>query len=515
MPEVSRTVRVIQNAKVAIFFYCINLGLQFFSRKIFLDCLGAELLGLNTTVQNLLQFLNLAESGIGAAVAFSLYKPLSQGNTQEIINIVSLQGWLYRRVGWFLVLGSLLLMSLFPWIFARTEIPLIYAYGTFICFLIGALLGYFVNYKIVVLSADQKEYKITIEIQTIKVIKIFLQMFAVWKLPQGYVWWMFLEAAAAVVTAIRLNRRVSKEYPWLSTNIVEVRTLKQQYDFILRKTKQLFFHKTAGYVLTQTTPLVIYSFTTLSTVALYGNYLVVMTGCLVLVDAFFKGFSSSVGNLVAEGNVKHIKQTFWKIVTLKLFVAGGICSGLLFLTHPFIKLWVGSEYQLPNEPVLVMIIIYFIQMTRTCDMFISAYGLFQDIWAPIIESILCLSLSILGGHYWGLSGILLGVLISQILVVNSWKAYFLYSRGFNDSIKEYLWMYTKKVFILLGIIFLLCFSFSYFDVIQITSFSDWLINATIVISVYVVSASLIFYCLDADFRKLTSYFLGRIFPKTE
>ena len=58
MAEVSRTARVIQNAKVALFFYCINLILQFFSRKIFLDYLGAELLGLNTTSQNLLQFLN-------------------------------------------------------------------------------------------------------------------------------------------------------------------------------------------------------------------------------------------------------------------------------------------------------------------------------------------------------------------------------------------------------------------------------------------------------------------------
>ena len=124
MAEVSRTARVIQNAKVALFFYCINLILQFFSRKIFLDYLGAELLGLNTTAQNLLQFLNLAESGIGAAVAFALYKPLSQNNRQEIIDIVSLQGWFYRWVGLFVVVGSIVLMAFFPWIFAKADVPL-------------------------------------------------------------------------------------------------------------------------------------------------------------------------------------------------------------------------------------------------------------------------------------------------------------------------------------------------------------------------------------------------------
>ena len=148
MAEVSRTARVIQNAKVALFFYCINLILQFFSRKIFLDYLGAELLGLNTTAQNLLQFLNLAESGIGAAVAFALYKPLSQKNKQEIIDIVSLQGWFYRWVGLFVIAGSIVLMAFFPWIFAKTQVSLVYAYGTFVAFLLGASLSYFVNYKI-------------------------------------------------------------------------------------------------------------------------------------------------------------------------------------------------------------------------------------------------------------------------------------------------------------------------------------------------------------------------------
>lgn len=61
----SRTSKSIKNSSVALAFYFINLVLQFFSRKVFLDYLGAEILGLNTTATNLLQFLNLAELGIG------------------------------------------------------------------------------------------------------------------------------------------------------------------------------------------------------------------------------------------------------------------------------------------------------------------------------------------------------------------------------------------------------------------------------------------------------------------
>ena len=94
MVATSRTAKSVKNSAVALGFYFINLVLQFFSRKVFLDHLGAEVLGLNTTATNLLQFLNLAELGIGTAIACTLYKPLFDKDTTAINEIVSLQGWM-------------------------------------------------------------------------------------------------------------------------------------------------------------------------------------------------------------------------------------------------------------------------------------------------------------------------------------------------------------------------------------------------------------------------------------
>ena len=495
MAEVSRTARVIQNAKVALFFYCINLILQFFSRKIFLDYLGAELLGLNTTAQNLLQFLNLAESGIGAAVAFALYKPLSQGNRQEIIDIVSLQGWFYRWVGLFVIAGSIVLMAFFPWIFAKANVPLIYAYGTFIAFLISALLGYFVNYKMIVLSADQKEYKITIETQSIKVIKVFIQMLAIWKLPHGYIWWMALEVLSGVLTSLRLNQCIRKEYPWLRTDISRGRELKSQYLFVLTKTKQLFFHKIGCFVLWQTTPLVIYAFTTLSMVAIYGNYVLILGGCLLLVDALSRGLNAGVGNLVANSDQKTIKDVFWQLLTIRLFLAGFICSGFFFLSESFVELWIGNEYVMPLFPMLALLLVYFIQMSRICDIFLSAYGLFQDIWAPVVESISSVVLSILFGYFWGMTGIFIGVLLSQLVIVNSWKPYFLYTCAFRENISEYIVLYTKK----LSMVLLLCCSSSIID-IQIRSWIGWLQHALLLTLLYFSLGAVLFYFADKHFR---------------
>ena len=66
----------ILNAKVNLAFYFLSLFFAFFSRKIFLDCLGADFIGLTGTLGNILGYLNLAELGISASVGYFLFKPL-------------------------------------------------------------------------------------------------------------------------------------------------------------------------------------------------------------------------------------------------------------------------------------------------------------------------------------------------------------------------------------------------------------------------------------------------------
>lgn len=450
MQNTSRTAKSIHNAKVALLFYILILILQFFSRKIFLDYLGSEVLGLNTTAQNLLGFLNLAELGIGSAVAYNLYKPLFDQDRTAINAIVSVQGWLYRRIAYIVIIGACILMCFFPMIFAKAQVPLWYAYGSFIALLAAALLSYFVNYRQIVLSADQKEYKITLSVQGVKVVKILFQILAIRFFEYGYVWWMGLEIVMAGVTSYVLDRNIHKEYPWLQPKVSEGKTLQKQYPSIITKTKQIFFHKIGYFVLTQTSPLVIYAYTSLTLVAIYGNYMLIVSGVTLLINALLNSIAAGVGNLVAEGNKQKIKSVFWELTALRMWIASVICFGIYILGDSFITLWVGNEYILPQSAFIILIITTFINLSRTNDAFISAYGLFQDIWAPIAEASLNLGLSILLGYYYGLTGILSGVLISLLVVIYCWKPYFLYRYGFKENISEYILYYIKYLSLLMS-----------------------------------------------------------------
>ncbi|MDE7438642.1 MAG: sugar transporter [Muribaculaceae bacterium] len=442
----SRTHKSIKNSVVALTMFCFNIGLQFFSRKIFLDYLGTEVLGLNTTADNLLQFLNLAELGIGSAVAFALFKPLAENDRGTINEIIAIMGWLYRKIAYFIIAGAVLLMFFFPLIFRKINLPFWYTYASFGVLSFSALLGYFVNYRQVLLTADQKEYKIQFAYRLVMIIKVMCQMTAVYLLPNGYIWWLVLEFLFAIISSICINLTVKKTYPYLNRIRIDRHLIKSKYSILVKKIKQLFFHRIGGFVLTQTSPLIIYAYTTLTVVALYGNYLLVTNGVYGLLNAVFNSMAAGVGNLVASADKSRVMQVFRELFSIRFVLIWSLCLTLYLVTPEFIIVWIGKEYLLPQSTLLLMIGIFYVMTSRlTVDAFINGYGLFGDVWSPLVEGTINISLSIFLGAHYGLNGIVCGVLTSLVVSMIIWKPYYLFTRELKGYYKQYIVDYIKHL----------------------------------------------------------------------
>lgn len=442
----SRTSKSIKNSIISLVFYFTNLIVQFFSRKIFLEYLGSEILGLNSTATNLLQFLNLAELGISTAVGFSLYKPLFEKDEETISEIVSLQGHIYKRIAFFIILGAVILMFFFPLIFKKINLPLWYAYASFGVLLYSALLGYFFNYKQVVLSANQEEYKIHYSFKTVNMLKAICQMVAVRYLTDGYVWWLGLEVLFGSIASYCLHRITIASFPHLCSSKFSFSFLRKKYSDISKKIGQLFFHKIGGFALTQSSPLIIYAFADLKLVAYYGNYLIVIQGIDMLSRAVFNSINAGIGNLVAEGDMIKIRRLFDELFSLRFVLVTTLCYSLFQLTPTFINLWIGPEYLLGETTLFLMILMLYIQLFRlAAEAFSYAFGIYGDIGAPIIEAILNIGLSIIGGYYFNLNGILLGSIISQIIIVVIWKPYYLFHTAMIGYGNHYISIYVKHV----------------------------------------------------------------------
>lgn len=56
--------------------------------------------------------------------------------------------------------------------------------------------------------------------------------------------------------------------------------------------------------------MIIYAYASLTLVAIYGNYMLLVTGISLFMDALLRGMNAGVGNLVAEGDKQRIKNVF-------------------------------------------------------------------------------------------------------------------------------------------------------------------------------------------------------------
>lgn len=460
------------NAKVNLLFYFLSLFFSFFSRKIFLDCLGADFIGLTGTLGNILGYLNLAELGVGAAISFFLYKPLQSNNRNEINEIISVFGYLYRKIGQFILIGGLIVSLFFPFIFKNTELGMGIIYFSFFSFLGSSLIGYFINYRQILLTADQKNYLVTVYFLSANLLKIALQIFLAYTYRNLYIW-VAVEFFFGIIGCIVLNWKINKEYPWLKSNVQNGKELLKKYPTILTNTKQVFIHKIKDFLLSKSDELFIFAFVSLKMVAYYGNYLIVITKLSQLFSYALDGVGAGVGNLVAEGDKKNMMKVFWELMAIRHFIAGVLVTSLYFLLEPFISLWLGPQYIMDRTIlILLLIYIYMMQSRGVVDMFNHAHGLYADTWSAWAELILNVGITLIAGYFYGIIGILLGKIVSVFLIVVFWKPYYLFSSGFKLPISVY-WKGTIRYYLIFGISFMAICLLNRFNIINPSS--NWLL----------------------------------------
>lgn len=503
----SRTTKSLKNAQVSFFYYIVLMILGFWSRKVFFDYLGSEVVGLETTAGNLLGFLNLAELGIGMSVTYFMYKPLFSKDYEEINRIVALQGWIYKRVAFLVIAGALVLMCFFPIIFKSMKLPLWYAYAVFGVFLFGSLLGYFVNYRQIVLNADQKGYKVTRVTTGMNVVLRIIQILLLPIVPNPFIFYISTTLFSTIFTCWWLNHTVAKEYPWLKTRGLNGKDLLRDYPEVITKTKQLFVHKITTVLLFQGTPFIMYAFSTLSIVACYANYLLIVGKLKDVVSMVYSSMGAAVGSLIAEGNNEKIIRRFWELFDSRFCIAAILLICLYFLSHPFVALWLGEKYVLGQLLLILLIIDQSIYITRlTVDNYIYGYGLFKDVWAPIVEGSINISSALLLGYMIGYEGVILGSIISQVVIVCIWKPIFLFRDGLKLPVKQYFKRIILRYAIIIIDVALLQYLFCFFIPERFTSYIEFAMYA--LLEFFIVS--IVIFVEFLSFSQGTKDFIIRV-----
>lgn len=432
-----RVHRSIMNIKVGMFFYILSLFLAFFSRKVFLDCLGAEFIGLTGMLSNIMSFLSVAELGIGTSIIVFLYKPLQEDNHEKINEVMSMLAFLYRCIGATIGLMGFIVSLFFPWWFNNLTTGLPLVYFAFYSFLGSSVAGYIFNYKQLLVSANQKQYLVSSYFQTIGIIQSIVQILLAYYYRNLWLW-VIVGLLFTIIGIIIFNYRIQQLYPWLSIDLKKGRKNLKKYPEVLKKTRQIFVQKIKDFILYRSDELLVGTFVSVTQVAFYGNYTIIINKLNFLVNILSDGLSAGIGNLLAEGNEHNIIKIFWEMTAARFLILGIIIFSLLMFFQPFIGCWLGKSYQLSDIIVYLVILNLFIRyQTAAVYIYLGSAGLFSDVWANWAELAVNISVTLLLAPTYGIVGILLGKIISFGFISSFWKPYFLFSQAFHRSVWDY------------------------------------------------------------------------------
>lgn len=432
-----RVHRSVMNMKVGMFFYILSLLLAFFSRKVFLECLGDEFIGLTGMLMSIMSFLSVAELGIGTSIVYFLYKPLQEDNHEKINEVMSMLAYLYRCIGFIIGGGGLIISLFFPWWFGNLSVGLFLVYFAFYSFLASSMMGYIFNYRQLLVSANQKQYVVNAYFQSIGIIQSIVQILLAYYYRNLYLW-VLVGLVFTVIGCIVFNYRIRKEYPWLRISLKEGRQNLKKYPEVLKKTRQIFAQKIKDLILYRSDEILVGAFVSVVQVAYYGNYMIIVNKLNFLTNILSDGMNAGVGNLIAEGNMQNTMKVFWELTAVRFLITGIIIFGLLMFIQPFIICWLGQEYMLDDLIIYLLIFNIFIFLSRgVVEMYRSACGLFQDVWTAWTELVVNITVTLCLAPFFGIVGILLGKIVSVFFIALFWRPYFLFTRGLNQKVSTY------------------------------------------------------------------------------
>ena len=500
-----RVHRSVMNVKVGMLFYLLSLPLAFFSRKIFLDCLGAEFIGLTNMLMNIMSYLSVAELGIGLSISYFLYKPLQEDNHEKINEVMSMLAYLYRCIG-FIIGGIGLIISLFfPWWFDNLGTGLFLVYFAFYSFLASSMTGYIFNYKNILVGANQKQYLVSAFFQSIAIVQSLVQIILAYYYRNLYLW-VVVGLVFTIIGVIIFNYRIRQLYPWLQINLAEGRKNLKKYPDVLKKTRQIFARKIKDLILYRSDDIFVGSFVSVTAVAFYSNYTMITYKLIYLLNILSDGFSAGIGNLLAEGNEKNIIKVFWELTAFRFLIIGIVIFSLIMFFQPFITCWLGAEYRLDDSIVYLLILhIFIFQQSILVYKFIESSGLFGDVWMSWLELVVNLAVTIMLAPYYGIAGILLGKIISLFGVNFFWKPYYLFSQGFHKSV----WVFWKGMTAFYSSIILFSVCSWMLRIIIIEKYADSLLTLVIYGTITAIPLFAAYFLFLFQFTKGMKYFVAR------
>lgn len=453
--------RVRQTGKNIFFGFISNfliLIMGFIQRKVFIRVLGRTLLGIDGLYTDILGILSLAELGVGAALNFSLYKPVAEQDYDKIKSYMRFYKKAYHAIAAAVAVIGLAFTPFLQYIIKpeqRGDIPIESITVYYLIFLFNTVSTYFVAYKYSLSNAEQRNYIQTNVATITKIVTTLAQIAVLWK-TENFLLYLLTKAALELIQKVFVSLYFKRLYPYLQEK--EVRKLeKEETDAIASKTKAQMLHKIGDAARLSTDSIIITTMVDVDSVALVNNYNMIITYAANFVNIIFDSAISGFGNLVATESREKQLSLFKVYRFFACWMYGFAAVGFWLLLTPFITgIFLDESWALGQAIVTLILIDFYLKGSRIVLFnFKTAAGIFeQDKYLAFVQGGVNLVISIIGAKWIGIAGVYVGTVISGI-IANFVRPVIIYRDCFSENVRDYFKDSLRYICVILGITALL------------------------------------------------------------
>ncbi len=473
MARKSRAQNTLLNTSAGMISKIFNIVTGFIMRSIFISTLGAEYAGISSLFTDLLTLLSFAELGISSAIAFSLYKPVAEGDNKKISALMQFYKRAYQIVAAAVLAMGLAMLPFMDVLVPPEKInPAIrddvkkYIIIIFVLYVINSAVSYLQIYKSTLLTAHQEHRKVTNIQMVMSVVRVIveagilliLDLFI--KENRTIIFIVYLIAGIIITrtTNVIISLYVDRRYPEVDYKTKETLS-KGEKKKLYKDVGALMIYKVCSQINNSLDSIVISAFFGPLWVGYISNYRLISAKVRLVILQMFTSATPSMGNLAAEKDSEHQYSAFKALQFMAFWICCFCSTSFVVLMNPFIRLWLqNDEFVLGMwVPIVMTMIFYSNTIMNPVATLRNANGLFiQGKYRPVFMCILNVAASVLlavslgkGGANpeAGVIGIKLATVVAHCATMQWFDPMIVYKHVFKKPLR----LYFKTFFIYLGI----------------------------------------------------------------
>ena len=424
--------------------HALNLFLVWLGRFIFVRVLSADYLGINGLFSNVINVLAIADLGIPTAMAYSLYKPIAEGDTKKIASIVAFFRKIYLVISFAVLVIGLAMIPLLPFIVnLENPIPNLNLY--YILILLNTVFSYLFIYRTTLMTADQKDYILQNYIVIFRIVTFAAQV-TVLLVFHNYLFYLAAGVIVLLISNLVQNRVTLRHYPYLkdpAENLGE-----EDKKIIWKNVFDLFLYRLCGIIQNNTDSILISLYAGTVFVGYYSNYQVIVLAITTIINIVFNSVKASLGSLFAskDASLDKKRKAYWTMELINFWIVAFCSTCFVCLFQSFIGLSFGSEYVIGFGMVIAIVLNFYTSNIRqSIWAFRETMGFFHEVrLITAVTAVLNIVLSVVMGYFWGMFGILIATVIAR-MVYAWWKEpVVLFGKYLESPVRKYFITYFLR-----------------------------------------------------------------------